>query len=386
MQETYLDANASAPLRPEARRAVLAVLDLGPGNASSPHAAGRRLRAALGDARDAVAALVRARPGEVVFTSGATEANFLGVCGSLEAAPGPLVVTRAEHPSVAKLAERIAARGGEVRWAGVDRFGRWDAAEAARLTRGASLVAATVAQGVTGALEPAAELGRSRGTAAFHADAAQALGRVPVDADALGATTIALSAHKIGGPQGVGALVVREGAAWRSPVSEGAQERGRRAGTEAVALAAGFGAAARAVMERGAEEARRAGALAASLRAMVASIEGGAVLSPEDAVLPNTVLAAFDAVPGDLLLAALDADGVRVTTGTACASGARLPPEVLLAAGLDARAAARAIRLSVSWASRDEDVARLAAVLPAAVARVRAAAGRIAEPPVSEAV
>src|SRR6187401_1892644 len=124
MKEVYLDANASAPLRPEARAALVAALDLGPGNASSPHGAGRRLKKLLGDARESVAALVGADAAEVVFTSGATESNALAIHGSLGAAPGPLVVTRAEHSSVLRVAERLAAAGREVRWAGVDRWGR----------------------------------------------------------------------------------------------------------------------------------------------------------------------------------------------------------------------------------------------------------------------
>jgi cysteine desulfurase len=371
--ETYLDANASAPLRPEARAAVLAALDLGPGNASSAHGAGRRLRRTLGDARDAVAALVGARPSEVVFTSGATEANALGLLGALAAAPGALVTTRAEHASIARVADRLAASGADVRRVGVDRWGRFDADEVLRAAEGASVVAAVLAQPVTGAIEPVAEIGRGLRGAALHVDAAQAVGRIEVDVAALGAATAALSAHKFGGPAGVGALVVREGAPWRNPFADGAQERGRRAGTEAVALAAGFGAAARAAAAPRREEATRSAALVAELRAGLAALPACEILTPTTDVLPGTLLASFDGCPGDATMAALDALGFRVSTGSACSSGARLPPEVLVAGGRSPAEAARAIRISLSWRSSRDDVRALLATIPEVLARVRRA-------------
>jgi cysteine desulfurase len=373
MAEIYLDANASAPLRPEARAALLAALDLGPGNASSAHAAGRRLRKALGDARAAVAALAGARESEVVFTSGATESNALAIHGTLAAAEGAIVFTRAEHSSVLRVAERLAAAGRDVRWAGVDRWGRFDADEVVRLADGAALVAATLAQSVTGAIEPVAVLAGRLGSAALHADAAQAAGRIDVRFAALGASTLSLSAHKIGGPHGIGALVVRDGAAWRNPHGDAAQERGRRAGTEAVALAAAFGAAASAVMAHGAAERAAMAAAAAELRRGIASIPGAEILTPEDAALPNTLLVAFDGCPGDALMAALDGRGVRVSTGSACASGARVPPEVLVAAGRPRADAARAVRLSASWATAPEEILAALPALADSVARVRAA-------------
>jgi cysteine desulfurase len=373
VREVYLDGNASAPLRPQARDALAAALDLGPGNASSPHAAGRRLRKLLGDAREAIASLVGADPHEVVFTSGATEANALAIHGLLAATPGALATTRAEHPSVARAAERAASRGAEVRWAGVGRWGRWDAAELVRAADGAAVVAATLAQSVTGALEPVARAGAALSGASFHVDAAQALGRVPVDVKALGASTLAVSGHKIGGPHGVGALVVRRGTRWTHPLAEGTQEMGRRGGTEAVALIAAFGAAATAVRARGAEEAARMAKLLEQLRDAAAAMPGAQVLSPAEDALPNTLLVAFEGCAGDAVMAALDARGIRVSTGSACASGARVPPEVLLAAGASRADAARAVRVSLSWASEASDVAAFAGALPEVLARVRGA-------------
>jgi len=373
MREIYLDANASAPLRPEARAAVLAALDLGPGNASSPHGAGRRLRKVLGDAREAVAALVGARSSEIVFTSGATESNALACLGALAAAPGAFVTTRAEHPSVARVADRVETSGRVVRRAGVDRWGRFDADEVVRLADGAALVAVVLAQSVTGAVEPVAEVGARLRGAAFHVDASQAAGRIDVDVRAIGATSASLSAHKLGGPQGVGALVVREGAAWRNPTADATQELGRRAGTEAVALAAGFGAAAVVASARRRQESAAAADALAPLAAFLDAAAGAHVLSPRERVLPNTLLAAFDGCAGDALMAALDARGVRVSTGSACASGARLPPEVLVAAGFAPSDAARAVRISASWATTRDEILALVAALPETLARVRVA-------------
>jgi cysteine desulfurase len=370
-REIYLDANASAPLRPEARAAVLAALDLGPGNASSPHGAGRRLRNALGDAREAVAALVGARPAEVVFTSGATESNALACLGALAAAPGRFVTTRAEHSSVGRVADRVEAGGGEVGRAGVDRWGRFDADEVVRLAEHATLVSVVLAQSVTGALEPAREIGARLRGAALHVDAAQAAGRVDVDVRALGATFLSLSAHKIGGPHGVGALIVREGAAWRNPFADGSQELGRRAGTEAVALAAGFGAAAAAAAARRRDESAAAADAMAPLVEFACATRGAEILTPSERALPNTLLVAFEGCAGDALMAALDARGLRVSTGSACASGARLPPDVLLAAGFAPRDAARAVRVSASWATTRAEILALVAALPETVARVR---------------
>jgi cysteine desulfurase len=371
MKEVYLDANASAPLRPEARAALVAALDLGPGNASSAHGAGRRLKKLLGDAREEVAALVGARAAEVVFTSGATESNALALHGSLGAAPGALVVTRAEHASVLRVAERLASAGREIRWAGVDRWGRFDADEVVRLADGAALVAATLAQPVTGVTQPVADVVGRLGGTPLHADAAQAAGRIDVSLAGLGAATLAVSAHKLGGPHGVGALIVREGAAWRNPFGDAAQERGRRAGTEAVALAAAFGAAAAAARERGPAERARMAAAVAALRGALSAMPGAEILTPPDGALPNTLLVAFEGCPGDAVMAALDARGIRVSTGSACASGARVPPEVLLAAGRSRADAARAVRISVSWASTGDEILALVAALPEVVERVR---------------
>jgi cysteine desulfurase len=376
--ETYLDGNAGMPLRPEARAVLVAALDAGPGNPSSAHAAGRRGRRLLSEAREAVAELVGARARDVVFTSGATEANVLAVRGALAAAGARrgLVTSRAEHTSLARLADRLAEEGVPVRRADADRSGRVDAGAFAALVDEATAAASLLlAQSVTGALEPVADVAaRLAGTGTFlHSDAAQAAGRVPLHFGTLGVDALSLSAHKLGGPPGVGALVLREGAAWRAPHGEGSQEGGRRPGTEAVPLVAAFGAAARAARDDLDAFAARARRLVAPLVAFVRAAPGGEVITPAADALPGTALVAFAGCPGDALLAALDARGVRVSAGTACTSLARTPPEVLVAGGRSAEDAARAVRVSVAWCTSEDDVATLLAALRDVVPRVRAA-------------
>ena len=378
-REVYLDGNAGMPLRPEAREALLRALDALPGNPSSSHAAGRRARALVSDARDAVAALIGAAPREVVFTSGATESNVLALRGALAAAAtgrDGVVVSRAEHPSLQRLCDGLTSTGRSVVRTPVDADGRASADVYAQCIDARTAVASLVcADSVTGTLQPVAAVASAAHTAGavFHTDAAQAAGRVPLDVHAIGADLASLSAQKLGGPPGVGALYVREGAAWSAPDLRGTQELGRRAGTEAVPLIAAFGAAARAAAADTDSFSRRAAGQLAPLAEFVRAFPGGRVLTPTAGALTNTLLIAFDGCPGDAVLAALDAHGVRVSTGTACTSLARTPADVLLAAGMTLIDAARAVRVSTSWNTTADDVRALIAELGAALPRVRAA-------------
>ena len=360
--ETYFDHAASAPLRPGARDAIVRALDLGPGNAGSSHAAGRRLRCVLEDAREAVAGLVGARPEQVVFTSGTTESNRLalrGLLGTPGSGRGVLVTTTAAHDGLRALALALAGEGVTVRTAVAGPAGHVAAADVVALAGDLpAVVALPLVESVTGARQPVEGVTRELPAARVHVDAAQAVARLPVSFRDLGAATLAFSAHKLGGPQGIGALVIRDDGLLHAPDGASSQERGRRAGTEAVALAAGFGAAAAAVRD----ELRRPGdgyeALLAPLRAFAAETPGAEVVTAPPAV-PGVLLVRFANCPGDALLAALDARGVRVSTGTACASGARLPPHVLTAAGRPARDAAECVRVSVGWSSTEGEVRRL---------------------------
>jgi cysteine desulfurase len=377
--ETYLDHAASAPLLPEAREAIVQALDAGPGNASSAHTAGRRLRKLLGDAREAVAALVGARPEQVVFTSGTSESNRLAVRGLLSALGADerrLVLTDAAHDGLRSLAAALRDEGVAVATVGTSPSGHVSVDDVTRITGdAAAVVALSHVESVTGALQPVGEAARALPRARVHVDAAQSVGRVPVDLGALGAATVAFSAHKIGGPQGVGALVIRDDTELRSPDGEASQERGRRAGTEAVALAAGFGAAA--AVARDALQ-RRAAAYEAALRPLreyVAATPSARIVTAAPAA-PGMLLVHVAGCPGEALAAALDAEGVRVSTGTACASGARTPPHVLTASGWNARDAAECVRVTTGWNTSSDDVQRLVERLRIVTPRVRTALAR----------
>lgn len=352
---TYLDWNASAPLRAEARAAMLAALDVA-GNPSSPHAEGRRARAILEDARERVAALVGARPAEVVFTSGGTEANNAVLAGGWDT----IVLCGIEHDSVlaparasgARLIEAPVGSDGVVDIAGLARQ-----VEQARGSR--ALVSLQVANNETGVLQPvaaAARLAKEHGLA-VHTDAVQAAGRMDVDLRALGVDYLTLSAHKLGGPKGVGALVVREGARLAPFIAGGGQERRRRAGTENVAAAAGFGAAAaaargaRAPMDRVRELRDRLEDQACE------ATPGAVVIAAEADRLPNTTSLALPGASAETLVIAFDLEGIAVSAGAACSSGKVGASHVLAAMRVAPEIARAAIRVSLGPDTGERDVA-----------------------------
>jgi len=356
---TYLDWNASAPLREEARSAVLAALDV-IGNPSSPHTEGRRARAIVEDAREEVAALVGAEPADVVFTSGGTEANNAVLARGWSA----IGLAGIEHDSV-----RAPARGSGARLIElpVDADGVIDAAAAgAALGAGTddlrgprALVTLQMANNETGVVQPVAEaaaVARARGLA-VHTDAVQAAGRVAVDFRALGVDFLSLSAHKLGGPKGAGALVIRAGAALPALLTGGGQERRRRAGTENVPAIAGFGAAARAAA-RDVAGMQRLRALRDRLEAQVRAITPQAqVIAAGAARLPNTASIALPGASAETLVIALDLAGVAVSAGAACSSGKVGASHVLEAMSVEPALARAAIRVSLGWGSGDADVA-----------------------------
>jgi cysteine desulfurase len=355
-KRTYLDWNATAPLRPEARAAMLAALDL-VGNPSSPHAEGRRARAVVEDARESVARLVGARPSEVVFTSGGTEANNAVFAGGW----ARVFLAGIEHDSVLAPARASGARiiALPVSDAGAvpaDRVGELiEGAEGA----GPALLSLQLANNETGVLQPVAAIAgpaRAQGLA-VHSDAVQAVGRVPVDMGALGADFLTLSAHKIGGPKGIGALVVRDGASLPALVRGGGQERRRRAGTEAVAAIAGFGAAAEAA-QRDLAGMARIGALRARLEAEVTKLAPDAVIIAAEAErVPNTSSIALPGTAAETLVIALDLAGIAISAGAACSSGKVGASHVLEAMGVAPGIARAAIRVSLGWSTTEADVA-----------------------------
>ena len=353
---TYLDANATEPLRPEARAALIAALEA-TGNPASVHAAGRAARRVLEGAREAVAARFGAPVAGVVFTSGGTEADALAVAGL--GAGRRLIVGATEHDAV-----RAAAPGAEV--LPVDADGVADLGTLARLLAEGppALVCLMAANNETGTLQPIAEavaLCRAHG-ALLHVDAAQAAGRVPVRLDASGADSMALSAHKLGGPMGAGALLLRPGLDVPALIPGGGQERGRRGGTPALPAIAGFAAAAVAANDAG---------HLLPLREAVerAAVAAGATVLGGPARLPNTACLLLPGARAETQVIALDLAGVRVSAGSACSSGKVARSHVLAAMGLG-EGAGEAIRVSLPWDATAADVEAFATAYAAMAARL----------------
>jgi cysteine desulfurase len=348
----YLDWNASARLRPEAKAAIGAALAL-TGNPSSVHSAGRAARRLIEEARERVAALVGAQARDVVFTSGGTEANMLALSPSLGET---LLVSAIEHTSVIGGGRFAAAEKVPVSAAGVV-----DLAALEELLRGRArtLVSLMLANNETGAIQPvarAAALVHAAG-GLLHVDAVQGPGRIACDFKALGADLMTLSAHKIGGPQGVGALVRREGVNPVPLIVGGGQELGARAGTENVAGIAGFGAAAQAVRLGLADEAGRMAALRDKLEAGIKAVSAEAVIFAAEAPrLPNTTLFGVPGMKAETAVIAFDLEGVAVSSGAACSSGKVAPSHVLAAMGVEPGLALSAIRVSLGASTTDDDV------------------------------
>ncbi len=357
---TYLDANATERLRPQARDAVLRALDL-VGNPSSVHSAGRAARRVLEDARGIIGAFVGAAPAGIVFTSGGTEANALAIAGLSD---GRRIITCAtEHDAVRSAAPRANVLP-------VDVNGHADlACLAGMLTHGPALVCLMLANNETGVIHPVAEAAaicRAHG-ALLHVDAVQAAGRIAVCLPALGANSLALSGHKLGGPKGGGALVLAPGRQLAAQIAGGGQERGRRGGTQALPAIAGFAAAAAA--STGAEHLRTL-----RDRAEAAAVACGAVVCGGGPRLPNTTCLARPGLRADLQVMALDLAGIAVSAGAACSSGKVARSHVLDAMGLGGLAGC-AIRVSLPWDATEADIDRFAdayAALPAGRAMVDA--------------
>ncbi len=364
----YLDYNATAPLRPEVRAAVTAALDVF-GNPSSVHRFGRQARARLEDARAAVAALVGALPEQVIFTSGGTEANNLALAG----VPAAATLTSAiEHDAV--LAAAPEARRLPVDGDGVVSMAALEAALTA--APAPVLVSIMFANNETGAIQPIADIaGRvhaHRGI--LHSDAVQAAGKVPIDMTALGIDILSLSAHKIGGPAGVGALVVATDTAISPQLRGGGQERRRRAGTENVSGIAGFAAAAAIALDEAADDSRLH-ALQQDLETKVrTAAPASQVYASRVARLSNTSCIGLPGVRSETQVMNLDLAGIAVSAGAACSSGKVAPSHVLRAMGARDEAAASAIRVSTGWATAAADIDRFVAAWTAMAARLAAPA------------
>jgi cysteine desulfurase len=366
VERSYFDWNATTPLRPQAAEALREALAV-PGNPSSVHAEGRAARRLVEQAREEVAALVGARPGDVFFTSSGTEANMLALTPAIQTADErrpreKLLISAIEHSSV-----RTGGRfpPGAVADIAVDADGRVDLAALsdALAKESRRLVSIMLANNETGVVQPIAQAAAVVHAAGglLHVDAVQAIGRIACDINALGADLLTLSAHKIGGPKGVGALIrAREDIHFPEPlIRGGGQERGLRAGTENVAGIAAFGAAAAAVCRQGAAEAERMLAMREKLETGLKAITPGAVIFGAAAErLPNTTLFAAEGMKAETAVISFDLEGIAVSSGAACSSGKVQPSHVLAAMGVSPALARGAVRLSLGWTTTESDIER----------------------------
>jgi cysteine desulfurase len=381
----YLDNNASTPLDPEVRDAMNAAADLY-GNPSSVHFAGRRARRAIEEAREEVARLVGASPEEIFFTSGGTESNALAIFGTIARARGLVVTSAAEHPSVREPIARLAEAGFETVPVAPERSGALDPAKVAEaMLAGTLLVSIMTANNEYGGLYPVSAIAaeaRERGIP-IHTDAVQAAGRVPIDVALLGVDLLSLSAHKLHGPKGVGALYVRRGTALEPHTPGGGQEKKLRGGTENTIGIVGFGVAAHLARERSAREpaeiARRRDRLE---RGVIESIPGTMAVGAEGPRLPNTSAILFHDLSGEALLFRLDLEGIAVSVGSACSSGTLAPSPAILALGFSREQARGVVRFSLSRLTTDEEIDRVLEILPRVVAEARAVRSRVRSPAV----
>lgn len=372
----YLDHNAITPMRPAAIAAVRAALDVF-GNPSSVHQAGRAARDLLDGARARVAAALGAAPGEIVFTSGATEAAALAIRGTLARAPAErrrLVVTAVEHPCVLALARALERQGTPLTVVPVDRRGLVGReAFAAALGRDVALACAMRANNETGVLLPVPELAaaaREHGVPLL-CDAVQAAGKIPLDVRALGAELAFVTGQKFGGPRGAGVLWVASGVAL-APLLGGEQERGRRAGTENLPGIAGLAAGLEAALAAEPVEGPRIAALRDRLEAgLLAAVPGARVNGAGAPRLPGTLSITFPGCDAEALLMALDLEGLCASAGSACHSGSTSPSGVLLALGLSEAEARSTLRLSLGWTTTAEEIEAALRIVPPLVERVR---------------
>ena len=372
----YLDWNATAPVLPEVREAMTETLASVPGNASSVHQDGQAARAVVERARRSIAAAVGAPAQAVVLTGGATESNNQVLRDHVATTDEPFVIcTAVEHPSVLEVVEQLGEEGVEIAVWPVDEAGCLDVEWLeARLDDGATLVSAMWANNETGNIYDVSRIVEiaHRANAVVHVDATQAFGRIPLDFDEAGIDFMTLSFHKMGGPKGVGATVVREGRTIGALYAGGHQERGRRPGTENVPAIAGVEAAASCCVARRNEWtealASRKEAFVTTLREVTESLE---LRGDPDGQLPNTVNVAFDGVDGEDLLMALDLEGVSASSGSACTAGSLEPSHVILAMGYGEERARESVRFSFGPSTPTDELVAGARRIGEVVERLR---------------
>lgn len=378
VQHIYFDHNATTPIAPEVLEAVVSALGQTYGNASSIHSFGQAAKQEMEGARRQVAALIRASPKEVVFTSGGTESDNMALLGVGRRALGPrhLITTAIEHPAVLAACAQLEREGVLMTRVRVGSTGVVDPDDVRAALRSETILVSVMhANNETGAIQPVGEIARITSEAGilFHVDGVQALGKIPVDLKSLGADFYSVSAHKLYAPKGVGALYIRKGAGC-SPVTYGGHhERDRRPGTENVPGIVGFGTAAEMAGRcLSAGDSTAIGALRDRLESRVLDrIPGTGVNGGGASRVANTTNIYFDGIDGEALVIALDLTGFAVSTGSACSSGAVTPSHVLTAMGLPAERARASIRFSLGASNTAEQVDLLANALELAVSRLR---------------
>jgi cysteine desulfurase len=385
MQAIYLDYNATTPIRPEVLDAMLPCLQTHFGNPSSLHQVGRRAKQALEEAREQVAGLIHAKPAEVLFTSGGTESNNLALRGIAEGMlqtrhpkNAHIITTGIEHSSVLETTKVLGRQEVTITTLPVDAEGRLSPSDLeAALTPDTTLISIALANHEIGTLQPIRELSHITHThgVPLHVDAVQAAGKLALDVDQLGVDALSLSAHKIYGPKGIGALYMRTGTALHPVFRGGPQEREKRPGTENVAAAVGFGTAASlAGQDIEAQAARLIHLIALLWHGIQRHIPDVVRHTPMHACLPNTLNVGFSGASGEGLMMGLDLADIAVSTGSACAAGSVEPSHVLQALGCDEAGAKSAIRFSAGMHTTEEEIAQVLEVLPQIVERVRRAA------------
>ncbi|MBM3422872.1 MAG: cysteine desulfurase [Chlorobi bacterium] len=381
--KVYFDHNATTPLHPEVKKEMTEAMEMF-GNPSSMHAWGREARANVEDARRRVAEFIGATQEEVVFVGSGSEANntvlSLFVCASNMCIPGTrmrstIITTKIEHPCVLETSECLAHRGARVKYLDVDRYGKVDLDQLEEmLGDDVGLVSVMMANNEIGTLQDIqtiAKMAHESG-ALMHTDAVQAAGKVPVDVSLLDVDFLTVSAHKIYGPKGVGALYVKKGTPYCPLIRGGHQERGRRAGTENTLGILGLGKAVEMRMQEMEEEELRLAAMKSTLKKGIEERIDDIHFNghPVDS-LSNTLNVSFPGAEGEAILLYLDLEGIAVSTGSACASGSLDPSHVLLATGVDAERAHGSIRISLGRGSTMQEVEYMLDVLPRTITRIR---------------
>lgn len=385
----YLDYNATTPVAPAVLEAMLPFLGENFGNAGSVHTPGQRARAAVDAARESVAALIGAKPSEIVFTSGGTEADNLALFGSVAASTKQrrhVITTAIEHHAILHTCEELERQGIGVTVVPVSQSrqtqGIVDPEEIRRALRPETvLISVMHANNELGVIQPIEEIGRIAAEAGvrFHCDAVQSAGKVLLDVNRLGVDLLSISAHKFCGPKGVGALYVRSGTPLSPRFFGGHAERDRRPGTENVPGIVGIGKASELARNLLAEDSARIGALRDRLEAaLLERIPVARVNGDRTHRVPNTTNMSFPGAGGEALLIALDLQGIACSTGAACSSGSTEPSHVLLAAGLSRDDARSSLRFSLGRPTTAEEIDCAISVIPAVVERIRALSPRVA--------